>query len=121
MQAIGQQSQRAPDGARSTTSHRPNQTTQYRLVQQDAAGLFDEPRQLVAGAGFSAFINLTGVLLATGKCLPRTNDGAGCGVRYKQAAFDSVRHIVHRRCRVRQTICRRCFDVRSIRWTRHVQ
>ena len=38
MQAVGQQSQRAPDGAPlHYERHRPEQTTLYRLVQQHAA------------------------------------------------------------------------------------
>ena len=43
MQAIGRQPQRAPDGARSTTSataRNREQTTLYRLVQQHAATFF---------------------------------------------------------------------------------
>ena len=50
MQAINRQPQRAPDGAPvHYERHRPEQTTQYRLVQQHAASFFEQA-EAAAGA-----------------------------------------------------------------------
>ena len=58
MQAIGQQPQRAPDGAPvHYERHGPEQTTVYRMVQQHAATFFAQAED-VAGADLPQFVKV---------------------------------------------------------------